>query len=328
MGTENPKYDVAISFLSADETTAAAINQKLAEGLNVFFYPRSQEELAGTDGLESMRKPFFEDSRVIVVLYREPWGKTPWTRVEETAIKDGCLQYGWERLLFIALDKTSAFPRWLPQTHVRFNYADFGLEQAVGAIKARVQENGGQPQPMTAMKRAEMFEAEHRFQRDRARMNSDEGMEKIVSKVAELFQEIEKSCEQIKGTRGFLQIKCGSDFKERSSVQTCVITNDLVGLVVTWKQPYSNTLADSNLFIREFSGRLILPSELAQFMYLAKPELLNEAKYSPDLSLAREYGWKQDKKTDFLSSSALAEQCVIQFVNLAERYAQPRNVFA
>jgi hypothetical protein len=34
---------------------------------------------------ESMREPFF-DSRVVVVLYREPWGTTPWTSVEETAI--------------------------------------------------------------------------------------------------------------------------------------------------------------------------------------------------------------------------------------------------
>lgn len=71
MPIENPKYDIAISFLSKDEPTAAAIYQKLSEGLEVFFFPRKQEELAGTDGLESMRKPFFDESRVMVVLYRE-----------------------------------------------------------------------------------------------------------------------------------------------------------------------------------------------------------------------------------------------------------------
>jgi hypothetical protein len=242
----HPKYDVAISFLSIDQATAAAINQKLAEGLNVFFYPRNQEALAGTDGLESMREPFFDDSRVVVVLYREPWGKTPWTRVEETAIKDGCLEHGWQRLFFIVLDKITALPRWLPQTHVRFHYADFGLEQAVGAIKARVQENGGQPLPMTAMRRAEMFEAEQLFQRDRARMNSDEGIRKIVNNVAKLFREIEKGCEPI-NERGFLQIRCGTDFRERSAIQTCSMTNGHVGLTVTWNQPFSNTLDRSSL---------------------------------------------------------------------------------
>ena len=79
-----PKYDVAISFLSADEPVATAFNNKLSEGLQVFFYPGNQETLAGTDGMVSMRTPFLEDSHVVVVLYRERWGKTPWTGVEES----------------------------------------------------------------------------------------------------------------------------------------------------------------------------------------------------------------------------------------------------
>lgn len=88
MEADRPKFDVAISFLSRDEPTAAALNDALVKGLGVFFFPRKQEELAGTDGLESMRQPFLVDSRVVVVLYREPWGETPWTRVEQTAITD------------------------------------------------------------------------------------------------------------------------------------------------------------------------------------------------------------------------------------------------
>jgi hypothetical protein len=52
-------------------------------------------------------------------------------------------------LFFIVLDKTSTLPIWLPGNYVRFNYADFGVEQAVGAIKARVQENGGVLTPLT-----------------------------------------------------------------------------------------------------------------------------------------------------------------------------------
>jgi hypothetical protein len=120
----------------------------------------SSGNLAGTDGLESMRTPFFEESRIVVVLYREPWGETPWTRVEQTAIKDSCLEYGWQQFFFLMLDKTSPPPKWLPHTHVRFNYADFGLEQAIGAIKARVKECGGVTTPLTALKRAELAKKE------------------------------------------------------------------------------------------------------------------------------------------------------------------------
>ena len=319
MPIENPRYDVAISFLSKDEARALALYQKLNEGLQIFFFPRNQENLAGTDGLESMRKPFFDDSRVIVVLYREPWGKTPWTRVEETAIKEGCLEHGWQRLFFIVLDHESPLPVWLPQTHVRFNYDEYGLEQALGAIKARVQENGGQYTPLTPLKCAEMYKAEELFRHDKSRMNSEEGMAAILDSVVELFRCIEKHCAEI-NAKGFLQIRCGTNFKERSSIQSCTMTDGRVGLVVAWNQQYSNSLANSSLVIREYDGGLILPAEMSQRMYFDPPRELHEIKYSPDLSFAREYGWSQGKDKEFLPSSALAEQCVRRLVDLADRY--------
>jgi hypothetical protein len=64
MVTNSPKYYVAISFLSQDIGLATALHNKLQEGLDVFFFPRNQEELAGTDGLESMREKFRHESRL------------------------------------------------------------------------------------------------------------------------------------------------------------------------------------------------------------------------------------------------------------------------
>jgi hypothetical protein len=40
MKAVEPQYDVAISFLSKDGSTAAALRDRLSEGLSVFFYPR------------------------------------------------------------------------------------------------------------------------------------------------------------------------------------------------------------------------------------------------------------------------------------------------
>ena len=62
MPKDNPKFDVAISFLARYEQTAAALYRELSQSLNVFFFPQRQEDLAGTDGLESMREPFLDDS--------------------------------------------------------------------------------------------------------------------------------------------------------------------------------------------------------------------------------------------------------------------------
>jgi len=72
MATDRPEHDVAISFLSKDLRIGEALHQRLSQTLKVFFYPRSQEELAGTDGMVSMKKPFLE-TRVTVVLYRKDW---------------------------------------------------------------------------------------------------------------------------------------------------------------------------------------------------------------------------------------------------------------
>lgn len=52
----------------------APANDRLSEVRKVFYFPHNQEDLVGTNGLETMRELFF-DSRVVVVLYCEPWGK-------------------------------------------------------------------------------------------------------------------------------------------------------------------------------------------------------------------------------------------------------------
>ena len=319
MPIENPQFDVAISFLSRDETIAGAIYKKLTESLKVFFFPRNQEELAGTDGLESMREPFFNDSRVMVVLYRDSWGKTPWTRVEETAIKDSCLAHGWDRLFFVVLDHTTALPIWLPHTHVRFNYAEYGIEQAVGAIKARVQEQGGQNLPMTPTKRAERFEAQEQFRRDKLKLNTPEGWKAIFDSAGVLFREIERHCLEVNNNRGSLQIRCGFNLDDRSALQECIMTNGQVALSVSWLQRYVNTLEGSSLIVGEYRQNLMIPSERQGRMYIDPPQPIRETIYSPDLSLARELGWKPQYNTEFISSSALAEHCVIQFMELARR---------
>jgi hypothetical protein len=153
-------YDVAISFLAQDEATARALHEELeAAGLKVFFFPRRQKELAGTNGMESMREPFLL-ARVNVVLFRSPWGDTPWTRVEDGAISERCFKGGWSSLMFVQLDKASPLPKWLPSTHIRFGFADYGLNQLVGAIKLRVQEHGGEMKQLDALGKARRVKRE------------------------------------------------------------------------------------------------------------------------------------------------------------------------
>jgi hypothetical protein len=41
------------------------------------------------------------------------------------------------KMFLVVLDSPSTLPIWVPHTHVYLNYKEYGLDQAVGAIKAR-----------------------------------------------------------------------------------------------------------------------------------------------------------------------------------------------
>lgn len=316
MSFAQPKHDVALSFLSADESIAAAFCNALSRGLDVFFFPRKQEDLAGTDGLESMRTPFLEDSRVVVVLFREPWGNTPWTGVEQTAIKDRCLKHGWQTLFFVMLDNIQKPPVWLPHTHVRFNYADFGIEQAVGAIKARVQESGSIIAPLSAMRRAELSQQEQQYLQERRQFRSPWGRDAVLEEAKGLFGKIDKLSADIAAS-GTVVIQFASDSAQ------CHIRNDRVSLTVGLSQTYSTTLSDASsefeLKVCKYSKRLPFRGENLVYMS-GQPKLLNEVTFLPELNRARQRCWaKKEDSPRFIFSDDLANEILIEFINLAEK---------
>jgi len=304
---EPAQYDVALSFLATDQPIAAALFDRLSEGLHVFFFPRNQEELAGTDGMESMRTPFLDDSRVVVVLYREPWGQTPWTRVEQTAIQDGCLKHGWHRLIFVTLDETNTLPKWLPMTHVRLNYAEYGLEQTIGAIKNRVQEAGGVLAPLTPAKRAEQYRLEADYARDRSKLRSPDSNQIVSQYVAELFEAVQRLCAEVTVAQN-IPVECSKDALQ------CHLRSR-ASLVVSLRCSYSAC----ELMVREFDKRLPMGNEQHLYYPDGDPKVLRESKYLPDLNRAREFGWTEYEGAPFLSSSSLADRIVIQFIDLLDK---------
>jgi hypothetical protein len=309
---ENLKYDVAISFLAKDEAVASEISSKLELGLSVFFFPRRQEELAGTDGLESMRSPFLE-ARVVVVLFRSPWGQTNWTRIEETAIKDRCLNRGWNSLVFITLDADSTLPVWLPQTHIRFDLDRYGADQAVGAIKLRVQDEGGtigKPSPVALAKRVEregqLYEDQNRLFRDQQWIQKS-----AHGTIFELFTKLKESLQQIRSETS-LQIEAVSDRLR------CILRYPAVSVDITWTQHYANVIDDVTLKATEYSAKIYLPQE--QMMYLNYPLPIGEKVYRPKLNFARELCWEDEAKPgEIFSNDDVAAAIMSQFLNLVDR---------
>jgi hypothetical protein len=220
MPADTPKYDVAISFLVQDISLAAEFHAKLSKNLRVFFFPHNQEELAGTDGMVSMREPFYSQSRLNVIMYRQRWGNTPWTAVEAEAIKGSCLANSYRTLFVFVVEPPKEFPQWIPDPHVRLNYGEFSLDDAVGAIKARVKELSVGYKPPTPEQHAENLRSQEDLQFEKSKMRTSEGMKTIFSKVRELFDEIETHCEKINHQQ-HTEIIHGRHLKERETLQSC-----------------------------------------------------------------------------------------------------------
>ena len=319
-----PTYDIALSFLATDEKLASVFHNRLSESFEVFYFPENQLALAGTDGMQTMRKPFYDDSRLVVVLFREPWGETPWTGIEQTAIQEGCLKAGWDRLFFVVLDRVSAIPKWVPNNRVRFNYEDFGFEEAIGAIKLRVLENGGSITPLTAAKQAEMNKAEAEYQAERRELESYLGMPKVHAEVEKVLEELAHICADLNAQR-HTEIRAGAGKDLYSGMSAAkdifVVTNNRVSLSVYWRQHYVDSSEGWGMEVREFNRRMQLPTE-PSLQFLIEATELRVDRYLPDLSKSREVGWVEEgPKRDgrFHSSSSLAELCVIQFLKLVNR---------
>jgi hypothetical protein len=314
MTAEKPKYDVAISFLYKDLATATALSERLGEGLEVFFYPRKQEELTGTDGMVSMREPFFRGSRLVVVLYDEPWGETPWTRIEQTAIQERCLQDGWDGLYFITVGRPKKLPPWMPSQLVRFSLQDFPIEQAVGAIKARVQELGGKISPMTPAKMAQLHAAEVKYQKQReVFFRSQEGMNAARAGVQELFAAMNLACETAKSGGVDLAFSTGRD----GGYERFVVTNGAGSLAIEWVPQSSNMLLDAELVVDAFDDRIALPGAPRLMYFDNPPRRSTVARYRPELGRDGAFCWRLGEGV--VRSQAVADECIIGFLERANQ---------
>ena len=235
--TSKKSYDVAISFLSQDEAVARALADLLGDGLSVF--PRMQENLAGTNGLESMREPFLA-ARVVVVLYREPWGSPNWTRVEQAAITDRFLKEGWSWLIFVQLDSKSKCHFWLPNSRSLW-VRTIRHQSACWPFRHRVQERGGVIEAPTALS-----EKTRRIQRDEelraaqaASFHDQRWIETTLHpQIAGLMRRTCELVDEIKEKLG-RPLFSGTAFGGGASMR-CILRDDRVSMNISWRQPVVN----------------------------------------------------------------------------------------
>ncbi|MFC0776366.1 hypothetical protein [Terrimonas alba] len=193
------KYEVAFSFLQRDEQIAYQINDLIQDRIEAFIYSKKQEELGGTDGEKKFNEVFYKECRIVVLLYRNGWGATPWTRIEETAIRNRAFELGWDFLLLVNLDKTSTLPAWIPKTYIWFDFERWKSEGLAPVIEQKVKETGGNVRPESIEDKANRFkrlknavrEREKFFYNGNAIAESDNEVKKIIALMKEAKSTLE-----------------------------------------------------------------------------------------------------------------------------------------
>jgi hypothetical protein len=289
------KYDVAISFLQEDEQLAIEIADRIGDrvAVDVFVYSKRQNELVGKDGLEAFSGIFGEQSRVVVVLHRGQWGQTPWTRVEETAIKNRGIEgeQGWDFLLLIRLDMSAPIPKWLPRTRIWLGFDKYGINGAANAIETVVQQSGGEVRAETAVDYAGRIARRIDFKRERVSWYSSErGIAEATRESQLTFDELGRLAAQIQGKQTALGLAVARD------TNNVVITCGTQSLVFGWNRgEVVNNLSGSYLYA-SLQSRLSSQNEI-EFI-----------RYDPDIDRSLVPGWRErDGEKKFLTGPQLAD---------------------
>jgi hypothetical protein len=305
-------YDVAFSFLAQDEALATELNDLLQGRLKTFLYSRRQEQLAGADGEEKFNEVFAQQARVVVVLYREGWGDSPWTRIEQTAIRNRAYDHGYEFVKFIPLDEPPSVPKWLPRTRLWIGLKRWGIAAAAGVIEARVQELGGEPQEETVAVKAARAQRSILFAQSRKQfLKSD----KAVKASNEVFAAVES---EAKGLVEELQTSAPAfQFSFKSQPRQFVILGRGPALLVYWNYHYSNSLDGSHLEVTFWQGHPPWPNVRSW----DKPKEIRRLLFEFDVTPQESYVWvssAKDKRA--YSSKEFAAYLLEMTIEYAEKY--------
>jgi len=309
MQNTNFKYDIAFSFVTEDEPLATALNDLLQDRLSTFLYSKKQEEIAGTDGETTFNNVFGKEARIVIVIYRNKWGQTPWTRIEETAIRNRAYNEGYEFAVFIPIDTTSILPQWLPKTQIWCDYQRWGLKAAAAIIEARVKAAGGEPHAESATDLAKQVKRQTDFENYRIEfLHSANGVHSALNAIEEMHKVFQSKCAEIKKDSGF-----NIEYIKARDGHMMVCAGGYCASIY-WHHEYSNSLSDSSLSVFTWDGA---PPCLGGYRLRDDPSVVSKTNYNFDINSAMSTGWFDPGKSEFLTSDIFVDhilKCLFEVI--------------
>jgi len=297
------KYEVAISFLQDDEQLALEIADRIHDrvSVGVFVYSERQDVLIGQDGVDAFSRVFGEESRIVVILYRQGWGKSKWTRVEENAIRSRGFDEGHEFALLVKLDASNP-PIWLPPTRIWLAFERYGIEGLASVIESRVQGAGGTIAEENAVDHAAKIARELSFKDEReAWLSSEKAVRVAEAEVESLISEFQRIAEGINRSVKSIQVSfahSGDNFWALSSYG--------VRVGISWARTFLNSLNRSGLTIVLSKG-----GHIQDGFTFVEPTEVARTHYHADMDLSKRIGWREKQgDNNFFTSGQLADQWV------------------
>jgi hypothetical protein len=308
------EYDVAFSFHSIDEGLAEQLNDLLQDRCKTFLYSKRQEVLVGTDGEQRFNSVFGVGARCVVVFYRKEWGETPFTRIEQTAIRNRAFTAGYDFTIVIPTETPPSVPPWLPKTRLWYGLSRFGLEGAAAVVEARVQELGGEPRIESVQDRAARLQRVEDFKKARKRFqDSAEGVGRANEAFGLLTEKLQADAAGIVATNVSL-----TSLKVRKIQDYWLISGLRVCVVVSWQMRYNNSLDGSVLRADTYTGVPRLPGLIPD---MDEPRRLARAEFNYELigSDRQAFVERAGKKRTF-SPEELSDYLLRAYMDAAERY--------
>lgn len=246
------EYEVAFSFCGKDEGLATSLDDLLKDRFKTFIYHRRQEVLAGTDGEKTFNEVFMEKARVAVILYRPEWGDSPFTRIEQDAIRKRAYHKGYDFTVWIAVEEGVKLPEYVEPTRLYYGLPKYGKDGALSIIEMAIQRQGGNTRPETLDERAARLNRQNVAQEVRLDfLSSQEGIKAAAVAARKLIEAVAARAPALPdwGLRA-------ESYLERGKIDIWVdVLARLRVLVVTWHQPHINTLNYADLNVEVWLGQ-------------------------------------------------------------------------
>ena len=301
------KYDVAISAADFDALAVAELKRRLEQRLSkpVFTIPRTNDGPRTAAVTAALSKSIEKEARVVVVLFQRLWGTTPSNEAEVAAVKSRIGKVKRKDVLVLPLD-TSIVPSWLKGQVIRSSGGPTSaavLDSIVDAVAA----SGGTPKRVTDATRAARIADEE--QRARARtsfLTSQRALTLINRELDSLSATVLRLCE----TPGTLPAGIAAQVRRTPDRYTVQIGP--VGLSFSWIRGRSNSIADGQLLVIEWSGQL---GEQPPAAAASKAMPAFEHVLQPHATSPEDWQWRRaDLDLCCYTTRDLAEQCVASVV--------------